>query len=69
MRTDHSALILLKCTPDPTGQQVHWLEIIEEFTSSVEHRVGVHHANADAMSRVLYKARGCVCRDVLDTWQ
>jgi len=69
VRTDHSALTWLKRTPDPIGQQACWLEIMEEFTFSMEHRVGVHHANADAMSRVPCKARGCVCHDVLDTWQ
>jgi len=69
VRTDHSVLTWLKRTPDPIGQQARWLEIMEEFTFSVEHRAVVRHANADAMSRVPCKARGCVCRDVLDTWQ
>jgi len=69
VRTDHSVLTWLKRTPDPIGQQARWLEIMEEFTFSVEHRAVVRHANAYAMSRVPCKARGCVCRDVLDTWQ
>jgi len=71
VRTDHSALTWLKRMPDPIGQQARSLEVMEEFTFSLQHHTGVRHANADAMSRVpcTCKARGCVCRNVLDTWQ
>ena len=36
---------------DPIGQQGRWLEILEEFTFTVQHRSGNKHRNADAMSR------------------
>jgi len=58
VRTDHSALTWLKRTPDPIGQQARWLEIMEEFDFTVEHRSGSRHANADALSR-----RPCPVRD------
>ena len=38
VRTDHSALTWLKRTPDPIGQQARWLEIMEEFHFTIEHR-------------------------------
>jgi transposase InsO family protein len=50
-RTDHAALQWLRRTPEPIGQQGRWLEILEEFHFSVEHRPGARHGNADALSR------------------
>ena len=52
IRTDHSALLWLRKTPEPIGQQGRWLEILEGFDFSVEHRPGRHHTNADALSRI-----------------
>ena len=51
LRTDHAALKWLRRTPEPIGQQSRWLEILEEFNFTVEHRPGLKHANADALSR------------------
>ena len=51
IRTDHAALQWLKKTPEPIGQQARWLEILEEFNYEIEHRPGVKHCNADALSR------------------
>ena len=51
VRTDHTALQWLRRTPEPIGQQSRWLEILEEFNFTVEHRPGKKHANADALSR------------------
>jgi hypothetical protein len=51
VRTDHAALSWLTHTPDPIGQQARWLEQLEEFDCTVEHRPGNRHANADTMSR------------------
>jgi len=51
VRTDHAALQWLKRTPEPIGQQARWLEILEEFNFTVEHRPGSKHCNADALSR------------------
>jgi len=51
VRTDHAALQWLRKTPEPIGQQSRWLEVLEEFHFTVEHRPGMKHANADALSR------------------
>ena len=51
IRTDHAALQWLRRTPQPIRQQSRWLEILEEFEFSIEHRSGVRHGNADALSR------------------
>jgi hypothetical protein len=40
VRTDHAALQWLRRTPEPIGQQSRWLEVLEEFNFSVEHRPG-----------------------------
>ena len=51
VRTDHAALQWLKRTPEPIGQQARWLEVLEEFDYTIEHRAGSKHCNADALSR------------------
>ena len=51
IRTDHSALSWLRRMSEPIGQQSRWLEILEEFSFTVQHRSGSKHSNADAMSR------------------
>jgi len=61
VRTEHSALSWLRRTPDPIGQKARWLEILEEFAFSIEHRPGVRHGNVDAMSRRFCKVRDCLC--------
>ena len=65
IRTDHSALTWLRRTPDPIGQQARWLEILEEFRFSIEHRPGARHGNADVMSRRYCKVRDCACHHSL----
>ena len=62
VRTDHAPLTWLRHTPDPIGQQARWLEIMEEFDFEVEHRPGVKHGNADALSRRPCHVKACVCR-------
>ena len=51
IRTDHSALSWLRKMSEHIGQQSRWLEILEEFTFTIQHRSGNKHSNADAMSR------------------
>src|SRR5215470_13727905 len=52
IRTDHAALKWLKRMPDPVGQQARWLEMLEEYDYTIEHRPGRCHGNADALSRI-----------------
>ena len=51
IRIDHAALQWLKRTPEPIGQQARWLEILEEYNYTIEHRADRNHLNADALSR------------------
>jgi predicted aspartyl protease len=59
VRTDHAALQWLRRTPDVIGQQSRWLETMEEFQFVVEHRPGIRHRNADALSRRPCTKKGC----------
>lgn len=61
VRTDHAALTWLRKTPDPIGQQARWLEQMEEFSFTVEHRSGTRHGNADALSRRPCRKTECAC--------
>jgi len=63
VRTDHAALMWLKKTPDPIGQQARWLEQMEEFDFTIEHRPGIRHANADALSRRPCPKKDCCCKE------
>jgi len=62
IRTDHAPLTWLRHTPDPIGQQARWLEVMEEYDFQVEHRPGVKHGNADAISRRPCRIASCACR-------
>jgi len=62
IRTDHAALTWLRRTPDPIGQQSRWLEILEEYDFVIEHRPGIRHGNADAMSRKPCIKNECYCK-------
>ena len=60
IRTDHAALRWLKMNPERIGQQVRWLELLEELDYTVIHRPGNRHGNADGMSkRACDKSRCC----------
>jgi len=62
IRTDHAALTWLRKTPDPIGQQARWLEQMEEFDFTVEHRPGLSHGNAgNGMSRRPCPKIDCYC--------
>ena len=47
IQTDHAALLWLRKTPEPIGQQARWLKILEQFDFQVAHRPGLQHVNAD----------------------
>ena len=61
VRTDHAPLTWLRHTPEPIGQQAHWLEVMEEYDFTVAHRPGKKHANADALSRRPCTRVPCYC--------
>merc|ERR1711893_179753 len=51
VRTDHGALRWLTNFKDPQGQIARWLEVLGTYDFEIEHRPGLKHNNADALSR------------------
>lgn len=51
LRTDHAALRWLLSFRHPEGQIARWLERLQQYDFRVEHRPGLTHGNADALSR------------------
>ena len=66
VRTDHSALQWLRRTTEPVAQQARWLEFIEQFQYTIEHRPGHRHNNADALSRRPIRCSQCTHCDEQD---
>ena len=58
VRTDHNSLQWLRNFKEPQGQVARWLDILAEYDFSVEHRPGLKHSNADALSRLPCKQCG-----------
>ena len=54
IRTDHSALTWFRDSKNLTGQLWRWWEILHPFQYTIEHRAGLKHGNADALSRYPY---------------
>ena len=52
LRTDHNSLKWLKTFKHPEGQLARWLQKLEEFSFTVQHRPGRKHGNADSLSRL-----------------
>ena len=51
LRTDHAALRWLLNFRQPEGQVARWIERLQQYDFTVEHRPGAKHQNADALSR------------------
>ena len=51
LRTDHAALRWLLGFRQPEGQVARWIESLQQYDFTVEHRPGAKHGNADALSR------------------
>ena len=66
VRTDHHALKWLMSFKQPEGQVARWLERLQEYDFTVEHRPGLSHANADALSRRPRRKHG-ICPSCGDT--
>ncbi|MDA8002457.1 MAG: hypothetical protein MPL62_14355, partial [Alphaproteobacteria bacterium] len=58
VRTDHSALQWLLNFRHPEGQVAKWLEVLQSYSFTIQHRPGPKHSNADALSR-----RPCLTTD------
>jgi len=63
IRTDHPALSYLLTAKDLIGRQARWVDLMSEYTFTIQHRAGKSHSNEDALSRILLcKKNGEECR-------
>ena len=56
VRTDHAALYWLLRKRNPENQMARWLTFLQMYDLTIEHRPGLKHGNADALSRCM---EGC----------
>ena len=49
--TDHASLRWLCRRKEPSNQVACWLEILAEFSYTLEHKAGLKHGKADGLSR------------------
>ena len=61
MQSDHASLTYLRCAKEPVAQQARWLDFVEQFDITVQHRSGSAHRAADALSRRPCETSG-LCR-------
>ena len=59
LRTDHNSLIWLMKFKNIEGQLSRWLEELSQCDINIVHRPGVHHGNADGLSRIPDDAPYC----------
>ena len=50
VRSDHAALTYFRSAKEFISQQACWLDFMEEFNFNLQHRAGITHGNADALS-------------------
>jgi len=67
IRTDHSALRWLLEFRHPEGQVARWIESLQQYNFTIEHRPGSRHGNADALSRRPCWGDACKHCDRLET--
>ncbi|MDY6929837.1 MAG: RNase H-like domain-containing protein [Pseudomonadota bacterium] len=63
VRTDHAALYWLLRKKDPEGQMARWITKLSVYDMDIQHRPGLKHGNADALSRCM---EGCRDTDFLE---
>ena len=51
LQTDHGSLRWLFGFKDPQGHLARWLESLSQYDFDIQHRPGLKHQNADALSR------------------
>ena len=59
VRIDHAALKWLLSFRNPEGQTARWIQRLQEYDFEIEHRSGLKHSNADALSRRPCLAQHC----------
>ena len=61
VQTDNSAVSWLHRSKDPVGQPARWIEVIDTYDITFQHRPGRKHGNADALSRYPCRQWGGDC--------
>jgi hypothetical protein len=64
LRTDHSALTWLMSFRNLEGQTARWIQCLQEYNFTSEHRQGRKHNNADALSRRPCQEESMHCNNV-----
>ena len=59
VRSDHAALKWLLSFRNPEGQIARWIQRLQEYDFEIQHRPGLKHNNADALSRRPCLAQHC----------
>jgi len=62
VRTDHTTLMYLMGTPEATGQQGRWLDLLSEYDITIQHWPGRVHGNSDVYQgrdRITLQTVGC----------
>jgi len=67
LRTDHGSLTWLNNFRESDGKIHRWIQQLSQFHLKIEHRPGIRHGNADAMSR-LKTETGIVCKQCEMPW-
>ena len=67
LRTDHAALQWLLHFRHPEGQVARWIQSLQQYDFTVQHRPGSKHGNADALSRRPCLTEACKYCDRLES--
>jgi hypothetical protein len=51
LRTDHKPLEWLATVSDAHGRRGRWIDMLQDFSFKIVHRLGLRHMNVDALSR------------------
>ncbi len=51
LRTDHKPLEWLATVSDANGRRGRWIDLLQDFSFKILHRLGMKHTNVDALSR------------------
>jgi hypothetical protein len=51
VRTDHKPLEWLATVSDTHGRRGRWIDLLQDFSFQIVHRLGLRHTNVDALSR------------------
>lgn len=61
IRSDHSALRWLLSFREPEGMVARWIARLDTYDFEIEHRPGLKHGNADALSRIRRRCLRAEC--------